>query len=69
MRSDLRVAFNDWEPSQFTIQDASGRSVMSGIWTVGQNQLDVSSLAVGMYAISFGDAAGNLEVQSFMIAD
>ena len=42
---------------------------MSGNWTVGQSQLDVSSLAAGMYAISFGDAAGNLEVQTFMIAD
>ena len=69
VRSDLRVAFNDWEPIQFTIQDASGRSVMSGNWTVGQSQLDVSSLVAGMYAISFGDAAGNLEVQTFMIAD
>lgn len=69
VRSDLRVAFNDWEPNQFAIQDASGRSVMSGNWTVGQSQLDVSSLAAGMYAISFGDAAGNLEVEAFMIAD
>lgn len=69
VRSDLHLVFNGWEPNSYSITDASGRVVLSGNWTAGQNQIDVSSLATGVFAISFGDAAGNLEVQTFLVAD